>query len=451
MAIFFKKNRAMLNFHSVKGGLSELKSKLIFVVGALIIFRIGSFIPIPGVDLIVLSKILEQQHGTIIEMFNMFSGGSLSRASIFSLGIMPYISASIIVQLLASVHPLLIEIKKEGEIGRRILNKYIRYGTLALGILQSIGIVTSLPNLSGLVINPGLSFYCIAVISLVAGTIFLMWLGDQITNRGIGNGISVIIFSGIIAELPSAIGHTIDQVSTNELHFFVLVLIVLLIFGITYFVVFMERGQRHILVNYAKPKRQQSGGRRMYSSAPSSTHLPLKVNMAGVIPAIFASSIMLFPSTIASWFGSNINCHWINIVSIYLEPGQLLYTILYSSAIMFFCFFYTSLVFNPRETADNLKKSGAFVPGIRPGEQTAKYINGIMMRLTIIGATYITFICLVPEFMRLSMKVPFYFGGTSLLIVVMVIMDFMTQIQTLLMSSQYESVLRKANLKHYNN
>lgn len=450
MAIFLNKTRTMPNFNSIKGGLNELKNKLIFVVGALIIFRIGSFIPIPGVDLIVLSKILEQQQGTIIEMFNMFSGGSLSRASIFSLGIMPYISASIIVQLLAAVHPSLIEIKKEGETGRRILNKYIRYGTLMLGTLQSIGIVTSLPNLSGLVINPGLSFYCIAVISLVAGTIFLMWLGDQITNRGIGNGISVIIFSGIIAELPSAIGHTIGQVSTNELHFFVLILILSLIFGITYFVVFMERGQRHILVNYAKPKRQQSGGRRMYS-VPSSTHLPLKVNMAGVIPAIFASSIMLFPSTIASWFGSNINCKWINIVSIYLEPGQLLYTILYSLAIMFFCFFYTSLVFNSRETADNLKKSGAFVPGIRPGEHTAKYISRIMMRLTIIGATYITFICLVPEFMRISMKVPFYFGGTSLLIVVMVIMDFMAQIQTLLMSSQYESVLRKANLKHYNN
>lgn len=449
MIIFTNKQRSISNFHSIRGGFSELKRRLIFVIGALIIFRIGSFIPIPGVDLIVLSKILEQQQGTIIEMLNMFSGGSLSRASIFSLGIMPYISASIIVQLLTAVHPTLIEIKKEGEIGRRIINKYIRYGTLTLGMFQSVGIVTSLPNISGLVINPGLSFYCTAIISLVSGTVFLMWLGDQITNRGIGNGISVIIFSGIIAELPAAIGHTIEQVRQNELHFFVLILITFLIFSVTYFVVFMERGQRHILVNYAKPKRQQ-GGRRMYSTQ-NTTHLPLKVNMAGVIPAIFASSIILFPSTIASWFSNNVHCQWIRTISIYLEPGQLLYILLYSSAIMFFCFFYTSLVFNPRETADNLKKSGAFVPGIRPGEYTAKYINKIMMRLTVIGATYITFICLVPEFMRIFMKVPFYFGGTSLLIVVMVIMDFMVQIQTLLMSSQYESVLKKANLKHYNN
>lgn len=446
--MFNSNPRSISDFRSIKGGFGELKRRLIFVIGALIIFRIGSFIPIPGVDLIVLSKILEQQQGTIIEMFNMFSGGSLSRASIFSLGIMPYISASIIVQLLTAVHPALIEIKKEGEIGRRIINKYIRYGTLMLGILQSIGIVTSLPNISGLVMDPGLPFYCIAVISLIAGTIFLMWLGDQITHRGIGNGISIIIFSGIIAELPAAIGHTIEQVRQNDLHFFVLILITCLICSITYFVVFMERGQRNILVNYAKPKRQQ--GRRLYT-AQNSMHLPMKVNMAGVIPAIFASSVILFPSTIASWCNSNARCQWISIITVYLEPGQLLYMLIYSSAIIFFCFFYTSLVFNPRETADNLKKSGAFVPGIRPGEQTAKYINKIMMRLTVIGATYITFICLVPEFMRLSMKVPFYFGGTSLLIVVMVIMDFMTQIQTLLMSSQYESVLKKAKLKHYNN
>lgn len=447
--MFTNKKQSIPDFQSIKGGFDELKRRLVFVVGALIIFRVGSFIPIPGVDLIVLSKILEQQQGTIIEMLNMFSGGSLSRASIFSLGIMPYISASIIIQLLTAVHPTLIEIKKEGEIGRRIINQYIRYGTLMLGIFQSIGIVTSLPHISGLVINPGLSFYFIAVISLVAGTVFLMWLGDQITNRGIGNGISVIIFSGIIAELPSAIGHTVEQVRQNELHFFVLILIICLIFSVTYFVVFMERGNRHIVVNYAKPKRQQQGSRRIYT-AHNTTHLPLKVNMAGVIPAIFASSIILFPSTIASWFSNNAHYQWIRLISVYLEPGQLLHILIYSSAIIFFCFFYTSLVFNPRETADNLKKSGAFVAGMRPGEQTAKYINKIMMRLTVIGATYITFICLVPEFMRLSMRVPFYFGGTSLLIVVMVIMDFMIQIQTLLMSSQYESVLKKANLKHYN-
>ncbi|URJ26046.1 preprotein translocase subunit SecY [Blochmannia endosymbiont of Camponotus sp.] len=438
------KQRSRSTFQSIKGGLSDLRRRIMFVIGALIIFRVGSFIPIPGVDLIVLAQIIEQQHGTIIEMFNMFSGGSLSRASIFSLGIMPYISASIIVQLLTAVHPVLIEIKKEGESGRRIINQYIRYGTLILGILQSVGIVTSLPNVSGLVINPGFSFYCIAIISLVCGTVFLMWLGDQITNRGIGNGISIIIFSGIIAGLPLAIGHTIEQVRQDELHFFILILIICLVLSITFFVVFMERGQRRILVHYAQ--RQQ--GRRIY--AAQSTHLPLKVNMAGVIPAIFASSVILFPGTVISWFGSTTSWQWLTIISLYLQPGQPLYILLYAAAIMFFCFFYTSLVFNPRETAENLKKSGAFVPGIRPGEQTAKYINKIMIRLTFIGAIYVTFICLVPEFMRIAMKVPFYFGGTSLLIVVVVIMDFMTQIQTLMMSSQYDSVLKKANLKHFN-
>lgn len=438
----------MSNFHSIKGGFNVLKRRLIFVVGALIIFRIGSFVPIPGVDLTVLSKILEQQQGTIIEMLNMFSGGSLSRASIFSLGIMPYISASIIIQLLTTVHPALIEIKKEGEMGRRTINRYIRYSTLLLGIFQSVGIVTTLPKVPGLVINPGFVFYGIAVVSLVAGTVFLMWLGDQITNKGIGNGISIIIFSGIIAGLPSAIGHTIEQVRQSELHFFSLILIIVLIIGIVFFVVFIERGQRHILVYYAKPKRQQ--GRRMYSTQ-STTHLPLKVNMAGVIPAIFASSIILFPSTIATWFSSGIHCQWLTMISLYLQPGKLLYIIIYASAIMFFCFFYTSLVFNARETADNLKKSGAFVPGIRPGEQTAKYIQKIILRLTMVGAVYVTFICLLPEFMRILMSVPFYFGGTSLLIVVVVIMEFMTQIQTLLMSSQYESVLKKANLKDYRN
>ncbi|URJ25410.1 preprotein translocase subunit SecY [Candidatus Blochmannia ocreatus (nom. nud.)] len=445
MITITNKRRASSTFHSIKGSFHELKRRVIFVIGALIIFRIGSFIPIPGVDLIILSKILEQQQGTIIDMFNMFSGGSLSRASIFSLGIMPYISASIIIQLLATIHPTLIEIKKEGESGRRIINQYIRYGTLILGILQSIGIVTTLPRVSGLVIDPGFSFYCIAIISLVCGTVFLMWLGDQITNKGIGNGISVIIFSGIVAGLPAAIGQTIEQIRQGALHSLMLVLISVLIFIITFFVVFMEKGQRCILVHYAK--RQQ--GRRIY--AAQSTHLPLKVNMAGVIPAIFASSIILFPGTIISWFGNSTHWRWLNIISVYLQPGQPLYILLYATAIMFFCFFYTSLVFNPKETADNLKKSGAFLSGIRPGEQTAKYINKIITRLTLIGAIYITFICLVPEFMRITMQVPFYFGGTSLLIVVVVIMDFMTQIQTLIMSSQYDSVLKKAHLKNYKN
>lgn len=444
MAMVNKKNTSgKFSFQSIQGGLDELKRRVMFVIGALIIFRVGSFIPIPGVDLIVLSQVLQQQKGTIIEMFNMFSGGSLSRASVFSLGIMPYISASIIVQLLTAVHPTLIEIKKEGEIGRKIINQYTRYGTLILGIIQSVGVVVSLPNISGLVINPGISFYGIAVVSLVCGTIFLMWLGDQITNKGIGNGISVIIFSGIVAGLPSAIGHTIEQVRQDDLHFFILILIIGLICSITFFVVFIERGQRRILVHYAK--RQQ--GRRIY--AAQSTHLPFKVNMAGVIPAIFASSVILFPGTIISWFGSSTHWQWLTIISLYLQPGQPLYIFIYASAIMFFCFFYTSLVFNSRETADNLKRSGAFVPGVRPGEQTAKYINKIMNRLTLIGGIYVTFICLVPEFMRISMNVPFYFGGTSLLIVVVVIMDFMTQIQTLMMSSQYESVLKKANLNKY--
>lgn len=441
IAAIDKKRFQGSSLKSVKGGFEELKRRIMFVIGSLIIFRIGSFIPIPGVDLVVLSKVLQQQQGTIIEMFNMFSGGALSRASIFSLGIMPYISASIIVQLLTAVHPTLMEIKKDGEMGRRIINQYIRYGTLVLGILQSVGIVVSLPNIPGLVISPGLCFYGIAVISLVCGTVFLMWLGDQITNRGVGNGISVIIFSGIVAGLPSAIGHTIEQVRQDELHFFILILVMFLIFSITFFVVFIERGQRCILVHYAK--RQQ--GRRIY--AAQSTHLPFKVNMAGVIPAIFASSVILFPGTIVSWFSSGISWQWLTIISLYLQPGQLLYILIYAAAIMFFCFFYTSLVFNARETADNLKKSGAFVPGIRPGEQTAKYISKIMRRLTLIGGIYITFICLVPEFMQIAMKVPFYFGGTSLLIVVVVIMDFMIQVQTLLMSSQYDSVLKKSNLR----
>ncbi len=369
-----------LDFQSAKGGLGELKRRLLFVIGALIVFRIGSFIPIPGIDAAVLAKLLEQQRGTIIEMFNMFSGGALSRASIFALGIMPYISASIIIQLLTVVHPTLAEIKKEGESGRRKISQYTRYGTLVLAI-----------------------------------------------------------FAG----LPPAIAHTIEQARQGDLHFLVLLLVAVLVFAVTFFVVFVERGQRRIVVNYAK--RQQ--GRRVY--AAQSTHLPLKVNMAGVIPAIFASSIILFPATIASWFGGGTGWNWLTTISLYLQPGQPLYVLLYASAIIFFCFFYTALVFNPRETADNLKKSGAFVPGIRPGEQTAKYIDKVMTRLTLVGALYITFICLIPEFMRDAMKVPFYFGGTSLLIVVVVIMDFMAQVQTLMMSSQYESALKKANLKGY--
>ena len=430
--------------NSAQNGLAELKSRLLFVIGALLVFRAGSFVPIPGIDAAVLADLFEQQQGTIIELFNMFSGGALSRASILALGIMPYISASIVVQLLTVVHPPLAELKKEGESGRRKINQYTRYGTLVLATFQAIGIATGLPSMiPGLVSNPDMMFYLTATVSLVTGTMFLMWLGEQITERGIGNGISLIIFTRIVAGLPPAIGETIQQARQGELHVLLLLLIAVLSFAVIYFVVFMERGQRRIVVNYAK--RQQ--GRKVF--AAQSTHLPLKINMAGVIPAIFASSIILFPGTLAQWFGGNGEgtFGWLTDVSMALSPGQPLYVMLYAAAIIFFCFFYTALVFNPRETADNLKKSGAFVPGIRPGEQTTKYIDKVMTRLTLAGAMYITFICLIPEFMMIAWNVRFYFGGTSLLIVVVVIMDFMAQVQTHLMSQQYESVLKKANLK----
>lgn len=429
---------------AAKGGFSELKTRLLFVLLAIIVFRLGSFVPIPGIDATVLAQLFEQQRGTIVEMFNMFSGGALERASVFALGIMPYISASIIVQLLTVMHPAMAELKKEGEAGKRKINQYTRYGTLALAILQSIGIATGLPNMMpGLVLNPGFAFYFTAVISLVTGTMFLMWLGEQITERGIGNGISLLIFTGIVAGFPSAIGQTIEQARQGDLHFLLLVAIGVIVVAITWFVVFFERGQRRIVVNYAK--RQQ--GRQVF--AAQSSHLPLKVNMAGVIPPIFASSIILFPGTIASWFGTGegMVANFLQELSLTLSPGQPLYMMLYSAAIIFFCFFYTALVFNPRDTADNLKKSGAFIPGIRPGEQTSKYIDKVMTRLTLAGALYITFICLVPEFMMVAWNVQFYFGGTSLLIIVVVIMDFMAQVQTHLMSHQYDSVLKKANLK----
>ncbi|GLQ73378.1 preprotein translocase subunit SecY [Vibrio sp. vnigr-6D03] len=437
------------DFRSAQSGLAELKSRLLFVLGALLVFRAGSFVPIPGIDAAVLADLFEQQKGTIVEMFNMFSGGALERASILALGIMPYISASIVVQLLTVVHPALAELKKEGEAGRRKISQYTRYGTLVLATFQAIGIATALPSMvtGQLVVIDQTMFTVIATISLVTGTMFLMWLGEQITERGIGNGISLIIFAGIVAGLPSAIGQTIEQARQGELNVLLLLLIAVLAFAVIYFVVFMERGQRRIVVNYAK--RQQ--GRKVF--AAQSTHLPLKINMAGVIPAIFASSIILFPGTLAQWFGNSGGedsaFSWLTDVSLALSPGQPLYVMLYAAAIIFFCFFYTALVFNPRETADNLKKSGAFVPGIRPGEQTAKYIDKVMTRLTLAGALYITFICLIPEFMMIAWNVRFYFGGTSLLIVVVVIMDFMAQVQTHLMSQQYDSVLKKANLKGY--
>jgi preprotein translocase subunit SecY len=430
-----------LDLKSAKGGLSELKTRLLFVIGAIIVFRAGSFVPIPGIDAAVLAELFAQQKDTILGMFNMFSGGALERASIFALGIMPYISASIIMQLLTVVHPALAELKKEGESGRKKISQYTRYGTLVLGTLQSIGIATGLPNLvPGLVANIGFGFYFVAVVSLVTGTMFLMWLGEQITERGIGNGISILIFAGIVAGLPSAIGSTAEQARQGDLNVLVLLLLAVIVFAVTYLVVFVERGQRRIVVNYAK--RQQ--GRKVF--AAQSTHLPLKINMAGVIPPIFASSIILFPGTLAQWFGQNESMSWLSDFALAVSPGQPLYSLLYASAIIFFCFFYTALVFNPRETADNLKKSGAFIPGIRPGEQTSRYIDKVMTRLTLAGALYITFICLIPEFMLIAWKVQFYFGGTSLLIIVVVIMDFMAQVQTHMMSHQYESVMKKANL-----
>ncbi|GGB72357.1 preprotein translocase subunit SecY [Shewanella inventionis] len=430
-----------LDLKSAKGGLSELKTRLLFVIGAIIVFRAGSFVPIPGIDAAVLAELFAQQKDTILGMFNMFSGGALERASIFALGIMPYISASIIMQLLTVVHPALAELKKEGESGRKKISQYTRYGTLVLGTLQSVGIATGLPNLMpGLVANPGFGFYFVAVVSLVTGTMFLMWLGEQITERGIGNGISILIFAGIVAGLPSAIGSTAEQARQGDMNVLVLLLLAVIVFAVTYLVVFVERGQRRIVVNYAK--RQQ--GRKVF--AAQSTHLPLKVNMAGVIPPIFASSIILFPGTLAQWFGQNESMSWLSDFALAVSPGQPLYSLLYATAIIFFCFFYTALVFNPRETADNLKKSGAFIPGIRPGEQTSRYIDKVMTRLTLAGALYITFICLIPEFMLIAWKVQFYFGGTSLLIIVVVIMDFMAQVQTHMMSHQYESVMKKANL-----
>ena len=426
------------------GGLSELKQRLWFVFVALVVLRLGSFVPIPGIDAAVLAQFFEQQKGTIVEMFNMFSGGALERASVLALGIMPYISASIIMQLLTVMTPKFAELKKEGEAGRRKISQYTRYGTLVLATVQSIAIARSLPEMmQGLVINAGFGFYFTAVVSLVTGTMFLMWLGEQITERGIGNGISIIIFAGIVAGMPSAVGQTAEMARQGELHLLVLLLIGVVVFAITFLVVFVERGQRRIVVNYAK--RQQ--GRKVF--AAQSTHLPLKVNMAGVIPPIFASSIILFPGTLASWFGQGDGpvADFLQGVSQAMSPGQPLYVFMLAAAIVFFCFFYTALVFNPRETADNLKKSGAFIPGIRPGEQTSKYIDKVMTRLTLAGAMYITFVCLVPQFMIMAWDVQFYFGGTSLLIIVVVIMDFMAQVQTHMMSHQYDNVLKKANLK----
>jgi len=427
------------------GRLTELRQRIFFVLGAILVFRIGSFIPLPGIDPHVLEVLVEQQKGTILDMFNMFSGGALKRLSLFALGIMPYISASIILQLLSYTVPTLEQLKKEGEAGRHKITQYTRYATVVLATFQAIGISTALQGqvVGGqpLVILQGLPFVISAVACLVTGTLFLMWLGEQVTERGIGNGISIIIFSGIVAGLPRAIGGSLELVRTGEMNTLTLLFLFALALAVTAFVVFIERGQRRITVNYAK--RQQ--GRKMY--AAQSTHLPLKLNMSGVIPPIFASSIILFPATAGQWFGSAEGMGWLKDISSTLSPGQPLYIVFYAMAIIFFCFFYTAIVFNSKETADNLKKSGAFIPGIRPGEQTAKYIDGVMTRLTLAGALYITAVCLLPEFLILYWNVPFYFGGTSLLIIVVVVMDFMAQVQALMMSHQYEGLMKKANLK----
>ncbi|OIQ88410.1 protein translocase subunit SecY [mine drainage metagenome] len=421
--------------------MDELKSRLLFVLGALVVYRMGAHIPVPGIDPDALAKLFESQGGGILGMFNMFSGGALSRFTVFALGIMPYISASIIMQLMTVVSPQMEQLKKEGESGRRQITKYTRYGTVFLALFQAAGISIALEAQPGLVLDPGLMFRLTAVITLVSGTMFLMWLGEQITERGIGNGISIIIFSGIVAGLPRAVGGTLELARTGAFSIPLVIFLFAAAILVTAFVVFVERGQRKITVNYAK----RQVGRKVFGGQTS--HLPLKLNMAGVIPPIFASSIILFPATLAGWFGSSERMSWLKDVGSTLSPGQPLYVMLYALAIVFFCFFYTALVFNPKETADNLKKSGAFVPGIRPGEQTAKYIDRIMSRLTLVGAAYITAVCLLPEFLIVKFNVPFYFGGTSLLIIVVVTMDFMAQVQSYLMSHQYESLLKKANFK----
>jgi len=425
------------------GHLKELRQRIFFLLGALIVYRIGTFVPVPGVDPTAFAVLYSQQEGTILDMFNMFSGGALERASLFALGIMPYISAAIIMQLMSAVVPSLEQLKKEGEAGRRKITQYTRYGTVVLGVFQSVGIAIALQGQTAggenVVVNQGIGFVVIASVALVTGTMFLMWLGEQITERGLGNGISIIIFAGIVAGLPSAIGATFERVSSGEMNPLVLIALLIGVIAITAFVVFVERGQRRIKINYAK--RQQ--GRKMYQA--QSSFLPLKLNMSGVIPPIFASSIILFPATLGQMFGSNENMRWLQEISATFSRGEPVYTIAFAAAIIFFCFFYTAIVFNSRETADNLKRSGAFIPGIRPGQQTAHYIDGVLTRLTLVGALYITAVALLPDLLQFQWNIPFYFGGTSLLIIVVVVMDFMAQLQAHLMSHQYESLMKKAN------
>lgn len=423
------------------GKFGDLRRRLVFLLLALVVYRLGAHVPVPGIDPNQLQQLFKGQQGGILSLFNMFSGGALSRFTVFALGIMPYISASIIMQLMTYVVPSLEALKKEGEAGRRKITQYTRYGTLGLALFQSLSIALALESQAGLVISPGLGFRVTAVTSLVAGTMFLMWLGEQITERGLGNGISILIFSGIAAGLPGAIGGLLELVRTGAMNIVSAIIVVFIVAAVTFVVVFVERGQRKILVNYAK----RQVGNKVYGG--QSSHLPLKLNMSGVIPPIFASSIILLPTTMVSWFATGDSFRWLKDIADAMRPGQPIYVMLYASAIVFFCFFYTALVFNSRETADNLKKSGAFIPGIRPGDQTARHIDKILSRLTLAGAIYITAVCLLPEFLTLKYNVPFYFGGTSLLIIVVVTMDFWAQVQSYVMSQQYESLLKKANFK----
>ncbi len=431
---------ASINSRS-NGKFLDLRNRLIFLLLALIVYRIGAHIPVPGIDPAQLQALFKSQSGGILNLFNMFSGGALSRFTVFALGIMPYISASIVMQLLGYVVPSIEALKKEGEAGRRVITKYTRYGTFGLALFQSLGISLALEGTAGLVIEPGIAFRVTAVCSLVAGTMFLMWLGEQITERGLGNGISILIFAGIVAGLPSAIGGLFELVNTGAMSIAASIFIIAVVLLVTYGVVFVERGQRKVLVNYAK----KQVGNKVY--AGQSSHLPLKLNVAGVIPPIFASSIILLPATALGWFATGDEYVWLKDISAALSPGQPIYVLLYAALIVFFSFFYTALVFNSRETSDNLKKSGAFIPGIRPGEQTTRYLDKILSRLTLAGAAYMTLVCLLPEFLVLKYSVPFYFGGTSLLIIVVVTMDFWAQVQSYVMNQQYESLLKKA---HFN-
>ncbi|KXE42741.1 preprotein translocase subunit SecY [Pseudomonas aeruginosa] len=424
------------------GGLSELWARLRFLFLAIIVYRIGAHIPVPGINPDRLAALFRQNEGTILSLFNMFSGGALERMSIFALGIMPYISASIIMQLMTAISPQLEQLKKEGESGRRKISQYTRYGTVVLALVQAIGMSVGLGS-QDVAFSNDFGFYFVAVTTFVAGAMFMMWLGEQITERGVGNGISMLIFAGIVAGLPRAIGQSFESARQGDINIFALIGVGLLAVAIIAFVVFIERGQRRIAVHYAK--RQQ--GRKVFAAQTS--HLPLKVNMAGVIPAIFASSILLFPASLGSWFGQSEGLGWLQDVAQAIAPGQPLNILLFTAGIVFFCFFYTALMFNPKDVAENLKKSGAFIPGIRPGEQSARYIDGVLTRLTMFGALYMTAVCLLPQFLVVAAHVPFYLGGTSLLIVVVVVMDFMAQVQSHLVSHQYESLMKKANLKGY--